>query len=299
MAQSQKWKKLGDIPERKLTPMLRQYVEAKAEYGDSLLFFRMGDFYEMFFEDAIEASNLLGLTLTSRDNAGQEERIPMAGVPVRTVDSYIAKAIRAGRMVSICDQVEDPKEAKGIVKRAVIRTVTPGTVMEPDLLEETSNNYLAALQVRDGRAGLAFVDVTTGEFLVAQVTEFSERLFVDELTRMAPAEVLLPESVDEAIFARLRARFDAVAFATRPDHEFDLDAAAEALMDHFDLGTLKGVGLEDDKEAAACAGALLSYANQMQRDGVPRLRLPRRYNPSAFVVLDGNTHRDYRLPYHT
>ncbi|HQK75827.1 MAG TPA: DNA mismatch repair protein MutS, partial [Candidatus Hydrogenedentes bacterium] len=120
------WKSLGDISERELTPMLRQYLEAKAESGDSLLFFRMGDFYELFFEDAIEASELLGLTLTSRDGAEKDARIPMAGVPVRAVDGYLARVIQAGRTVTICDQMEDPRQAKGVVRRAVTRTVTPG-----------------------------------------------------------------------------------------------------------------------------------------------------------------------------
>ncbi len=130
------WKKLGDISQANLTPMLRQYLEAKAESGDSLLFFRMGDFYELFFEDAVEAAELLGIALTSRDAVNKDDRIPMAGVPVRAVDGYLAKAIRAGRTVTICEQMEDPKDAKGIVKRAIVRTVTPGTVMEPQLLED-------------------------------------------------------------------------------------------------------------------------------------------------------------------
>ena len=149
------WKSLGDISERELTPMLRQYLEAKAESGDSLLFFRMGDFYELFFEDAIEASELLGLTLTSRDGAEKDARIPMAGVPVRAVDGYLARVIQAGRTVTICDQMEDPRQAKGVVRRAVTRTVTPGTVLEPDLLDAASNNYLAAFLVDGPAAGLA------------------------------------------------------------------------------------------------------------------------------------------------
>ncbi|NIA14853.1 MAG: DNA mismatch repair protein MutS [Nitrospiraceae bacterium] len=296
------WKKLSDIPERKLTPMLRQYIQAKAECGESLLFFRMGDFYELFFEDAIEASELLGLTLTSRDGGGKDDaRVPMAGVPVRTLDTYVAKAIKGGRTVSICDQIEDPKEAKGIVKRAVVRTITAGTVMEPDLLDETTNNYLAALTVSAAAAGLALVDVSTGEFLAAQLTGNVERILFDELTRMAPAEVLVAESADSidsdagALVGRLRAHFDAIPFTTRSEHDFDRRPAEECILDQFDLGTLKGIGLDDAPEATACAGALIAYVKDTQRDGVPQLRLPRRYSPAAFVVLDGNTQRNLEL----
>ena len=166
-----KWMKLSEVSQAQITPMVRQFMAAKAECGDSLLFFRMGDFYELFFEDAVEAAELLGLTLTSRDGADKESRIPMAGVPFRAVDGYVAKAIKAGRTVTLCDQVEDPKDAKGIVKRAVIRTITPGTVMEPDLLDDGTNNYLGALHTVGEAAGLALVDVTTGEFLVARIEE--------------------------------------------------------------------------------------------------------------------------------
>jgi len=289
------WKKLSDVNPRKLTPMLRQYLQAKAESGDSLLFFRMGDFFEMFFEDAIEASELLGLTLTSRDSGEREKRIPMAGVPVRTLDTYLAKAIKAGRTVSICDQIEDPKEAKGIVKRAVIRTVTPGTVMEPDLLEETTNNYLAAVTVAGEKAGLAFADVTTGEFLAAQVDADAEAALFDELTRMAPVEVLVPDDLDGGVLERLQARFEPTAFTTRPEDDFDRAIAGERLMEQFDLSTLKGLALDDAPEATACAGAVLAYVKNTQRDRVPHLRYPRRYSPAHFVVLDGNTQRNLEL----
>jgi DNA mismatch repair protein MutS len=318
---AQHWKKLSDISEARLTPMLRQYLQAKAECGDSWLFFRMGDFYEMFFDDAIEASQALGLTLTSRDGTDRGDRVPMCGVPYRTVDTYVARAIKVGKKVTICDQIEDPKEAKGIVKRAVIRTITPGTVMEPALLEETANNYLGALAVQQGKAGLAFVDVTTGEFLAAQVEADAERTLVDELTRMSPAEVLVPEAACTAaaagsrgeekgkrgkratgdaagadtLVARLRKRFEGVTFTARPDDDFDARTARERLLDQFGLSTLKGVGLEDAPEATACAGAVLAYVRATQRDAMPHLRLPRRYSPSHFVVLDGNTQRNLEL----
>jgi DNA mismatch repair protein MutS len=293
-ARQKKWKKLSDLSTEKLTPMLRQYMEAKAECGESLLFFRMGDFYELFFEDAVEAAELLGITLTSRDAVNKDDRIPMAGVPVRSVDGYLARCIKAGRTVAICEQVEDPKDAKGVVKRSIVRTVTPGTVMEADLLDERRNNYLAALDARDGKAGFALVDATTGEFLVAQVDADVDRVLVDELTRMAPAEVLVRTDAEHVVDA-LRQRFPSIAFTTRGDHEFDADYAEDMLKDQFGLGTLKGVRLDDAPQALACAGAVMAYLRDTQREAVPQLRLPRRYSPSEYVVLDGSTQRNLEL----
>ncbi len=274
--------------------MLRQYIEAKTACPDSLLFFRMGDFYELFFDDAVSASELLGITLTSRDAVNKDDRIPMAGVPVRSVDSYIARCIQAGRTVTICEQVEDPREAKGVVKRSVVRTVTPGTIMEPDLLEDRTNNYLAAIAVHDGRAGLALVDVTTGELVTAQINEHAERVLEDELTRMAPVEVLVPADNGD-LLELLQRRFEETAFTIREEHEFDADHAADLVGEQFGLGTLKGVALDDAPEALGCTGALLAYVRETQRDAVPHLRMPRRYSPSHFVVLDGNTQRNLEL----
>jgi len=259
------------------------------------LFFRMGDFFELFFEDAIEASQLLGLALTSRDDAKRGARIPMCGVPYRTVDTYVARVLKQGRTVTLCDQIEDPKEAKGIVKRAVVRTITPGTVLAPNVLDEGTNNYLAAILVRADKAGIALVDVTTGEFLAAQIDADVERTLFDELTRMGPAEVLAPEGMDVPCFERLKERFETITFTERPEDDFDVPLARERLLDQFGLQTLKGVGLEDTPEACACAGAALAYVKQTQRDTVPHLGLPRYYSPSSFVVLDGNTQRNLEL----
>ena len=292
---STNWAKLEDIPQNKLTPMLRQFIEAKSEAGDSLLFFRMGDFYELFFDDAIEAANLLGLTLTSRDSNERGERVPMAGVPFRNVDVYVARAIKAGRTVTLCDQIEDPKDAKGVVRRAVVRTITPGTIMEPNLLEETSNNYLAAIHVDGARGGLAFIDVTTGEFLVAQLDKDPLRTIADELVRMSPVEVLIAAELDSAVFDYLKEQFPSTRFARQPDNEFDDDSARDALRNQFDLITLKGLELENAREALACAGAVIAYVKRTQRDAVPHLRMPRRYSPSHYVVLDGNTQRNLEL----
>ncbi|MFA6241254.1 MAG: DNA mismatch repair protein MutS [Candidatus Hydrogenedentales bacterium] len=289
------WKKLEDISDAKLTPMLRQYLDAKSESGDSLLFFRMGDFYELFFEDAVEAAELLGIAVTSRDAVNKDDRIPMAGVPVRAVDGYIAKAIKAGRTVTICEQVEDPKEAKGVVRRAITRQITPGTVLEPNLLDDTANNYLGALLIHEGKAGLALVDVSTGEFLAAQIDRDIDRTLHDEFTRMSPVEMLVPAQSPGDTIARLRSRFPGIAFTERARDEFDEEDARTAITDHFGLRTLKGIGLDDAPHAVACAGAILAYIKTTHREGAPHLRFPRAYSPSNYVVLDGNTQRNLEL----
>ena len=292
-----KWKTLAEAAQGRLTPMLRQFIDAKAQSGDSLLFFRMGDFYELFFEDAIDAAETIGLTLTSRDGDSKDQsgRIPMAGVPVRSVDMYVAKLLKLGRTVTICDQVENPKDAKGIVKRAVVRTVTPGTLTEPELLDETTNNYLAAIWMDRDRGGLALADVSTGEFLAAQLNGDTQQSVDDELVRMAPAEVLIPETLNEQSTNDLHARFPSIRFTRRPEDTFDLEFAGQELREAFDLATLKGLELDDAPEAVRCAGATFAYIQETQRDTVPYLRPPRRYAPGQYVVLDGNTQRNLEL----
>ncbi len=296
------WIKLADVTPKQVTPMVRQFMEAKALAPDSLLFFRMGDFYELFFEDAVEAAEILGLSLTSRDSADKAARIPMAGVPVRAVDNYIAKAIKLGRTISICEQMEDPKSVKGIVKREIVRTVTPGTIMEPELLDESANNYLGAITANHTVGGLSFIDVSTGEFLVAEVKGEAgalavglERILTDELVRVAPVEVLVPGAMDPELLARLKYGFPEVSFTQRLDEDFETTYCREQITELFQLSSLKGVGLDDAPAATACAGAILTYVKETQRDRVPHLQLPRRYNPSGFVILDGNTQRNLEL----
>lgn len=290
-----KWLHTADISPHHTTPMLRQFLQAKAECGDSLLFFRMGDFYEVFLDDAIEAAELLNLALTSRDGIDKDRRVPMCGVPVRAVDAYIAKLVRMGRSVTICEQMEDPREAKGIVKRQVVRTITPGTVMEPELLEDGRNNYLAALVSSGDTAGGAFVDMTTGEFLTLSASSENGILF-DEIARLSPAEALINDTGDPAFTAALKKRFPDMVLTRRPEGAFDPDYAGDLLMNTFQLSTLKGLGaLEDSAAALACAGAVIAYIRETQRDAVPHLALPRHYQPSAYVALDSNTQRNLEL----
>ena len=207
--------------------MLQQYFGVKRQYPDALLFFRMGDFFELFFEDAKIAARVLGIALTSRS---KEQELPMAGVPVRTVDAYLRKLIEAGHTVVVCDQVEDPKQAKGLVERAVTRVVTAGTILEEALLESGRHNFLAALAL-DRRAGapgfaLAWLDLSTGRF---EATSFPAERLRDELHRLAPAELLLPlewkERTPPAAAWLLAAGRDGPALAWRPDHDFAADVA--------------------------------------------------------------------------
>ncbi len=290
-----KWMRIADISPHHATPMMRQFLQAKSECGDSLLFFRMGDFYELFFDDALATVELLNLALTSRDGVDKERRVPMCGVPVRAVDTYIARLVRMGRSVTICEQMEDPREAKGIVKRQVVRTVTPGTVMEPELLEDGRNNYLAAIASNGARAGAAFVDMTTGEFLTLS-TATQNGALLDEIARLAPAEALLAEEANADFETLLRNRFPEMAITRRSADVFDAEQARESLMRLFRLSTLKGLGaLEASPEALVCAGAVIDYIQETQRDAVPYLALPRHQQPSSYVALDGNTQRNLEL----
>jgi len=290
-----KWLHISDISPHHTTPMMRQLLQAKSECGDSLLFFRMGDFYEVFLDDALEVAGLLNLALTSRDGTDKEKRVPMCGVPVRAVDGYIAKLVRMGRSVTICEQMEDPREAKGIVKRQVVRTVTPGTVTEPELLENGRNNYLAAFLVSGDSGGAAFVDMTTGEFLTLSCSSNNGMLW-DEISRLSPVEALVMDKGDSVFAASLKKRFPDLVLTIRPEEDFSRDLACDLILDTFKLSTLKGLGaLEESEMALSCVGATLAYIRETQRDAVPHLALPRHYQPSAYVALDMNTQRNLEL----
>jgi len=185
------------------TPLMKQYKDIKSEHQDSILFFRLGDFYEVFYEDAVKTSKELGITLTSR-NREKDEDVPMAGVPYHSVNSYIAKLISKGYKVAICDQVEDPKLAKGIVKREVTKIITPGTIIDVDSLDSKSNNYLLSIRVDEDKIGIAYIDITTGEFKVTEIEESPEciRLF-NELNKIEPKEILVTNSFYETIKEKL------------------------------------------------------------------------------------------------
>ena len=233
-----------------LTPMMQQYRELKARDPDALLLFRMGDFYEMFGDDAERAAPLLGLALTSRDKG--DDAVPMAGFPHPALDSYLAKIVQAGLRAAVCEQVEDARLAKGLVKRDVVRIVSPGTLTDDELLDPRTANYLAAVVEHGPKLGLAWVDLSTGRFSLAGVmrTELS-----DEIARLCPSEILISELSIEAPWARLL-RGQCAAVTTRPSWDFQPEQARKTLFDHFQTVTLSGFGIDDRAIEVQAAGAL-------------------------------------------
>ena len=271
------------------TPLMQQWREAKSRHPDALVFFRVGDFFELFHEDAEEAARLLGLTLTSRNN-GAAANVPMAGVPVRARDEYIQRLVRMGRRVAICDQVEDPAEAKGIVRREITETITPGAVLSDVLLSERRNNFLVSLAEGVGGAmALAAADVSTGELLVVQVEPTALEA---ELARLEPAELLLPASWE----GRRIPGSDGVSLTHRPDWLFDPAIAADELRRRFRVHTLDGFGFEDGDDAlVAAAGALVAYLAEVQPQASEHLRPPRIERPGVGMALDEMTRRNLEL----
>lgn len=275
-----------------ITPMMRQYLEIKERHRDVFLFFRMGDFYELFFEDAKEASRILNITLTTRGTHLGED-IPMCGVPYHSVDTYLARMIEANRKVAICEQVEDPRQARGVVKRRVVRIVTPGTVIDDSLLQASKKNYLACI-VRTGAVwGLAFVELSTGEFRVTELDDFQE--MKRELSRIDPSELIVPKSLEEKLgrdeyFQRNRR---ICLFAA--DWIFDFKSALERLTRHYKVRTLDGFGMEKSVPGVAAAGGVLHYVGEHCPDALEQLNRISRYDLSEFMSLDEATKRNLEL----
>jgi len=256
----------------KITPMLQQYMEIKAAHEDAILFYRMGDFYEMFFDDAVVAAKILGITLTSRSSKNAENKIPMCGVPHHAASSYLAKLVKAGHRVAVCEQVEDPRQVKGgkIVKRDVIRVVTPGVTTDEQLLDDKSNRYLAAIFHTSDKSetpyGAGYLDISTGEFLVSEHADLDELL--DELSRMAPAELLIDESEDESdreVIANIRGLLPDLCLTKRAEHTFHFGTARDSLLEHFQTLNLGGFGCEHMKAGISAAGALMQYVLETQK----------------------------------
>ena len=263
------------------SPLLAQYREIKSRHRDAILFFRMGDFYEMFFEDAQVASRVLNITLTSRGDG-----VPLAGVPVKAAAEYLRQFIAAGHRVAICEQIEDPKFAKGIVKRAVVETVTPGAFLDDEWTPESRNNWLVALAPSAGRVGLAALDLSTGEFLLETVQNDD---LTEALGRLSPAEVVVPRDYELAIEA-------SVLRTGRDAWEFDPELAAEELTRRLQIASLDGLGLAaDDAPAVGAAGALLRYAMELQPQGLPHLARPTVRRSEALCWLDEMTRRNLEL----
>jgi DNA mismatch repair protein MutS len=276
------------------TPMMEQFQAIKDQNPDCLVFFRLGDFYELFGDDAREASRLLGLTLTARSSGeGRSIKVPMAGVPYHAAPGYIQRLLRAGRKIAVCEQVGDPK-AKGGMTRELVRVHTPGTALEDGYLDERSNNYLAALAVgRDGGLGLAWADNTTGEFAAMALPAEGAALDA-ELERLRPAELLLPDQgLDAGIESALRS---CPALQSRMDaFQFDPGSASRALKEQFQVATLEGYGLKDGTPALGAAGALLGYLKRTQRSGLAHLGGLRMHEEAKFLRLDAAAQRHLEL----
>ncbi len=263
-----------------ISPMMQQYLNIKEQNKDAILFFRMGDFYEMFFEDAQLVSKELELTLTGKD-CGLSERAPMCGVPYHAADTYVARLIDKGYKVAICEQIEDPATAKGLVERAVVRVVTPGTVIESAMLDEHKTNYILALFVQKERAGIAFCDVSTGEFYAYQISGVTQRLG-DELSRIAPREILGNEDAAKGFAAHISpvpiGVYDAVAF--------DYAAAARQLTDHFKIDTIQDLGFGESRLAVRAAGALMRYLTATQMNSLNHILAIKHYDANNYMTVD-------------
>jgi len=265
-----------------VTPLRKQYLRVKHKYPEAIVFFRLGDFYETFDEDAKVASRELDVVLTSRE-MGKGQRVPMAGIPHHALDNYLAKLINRGHKVAICEQLSPP--GKGLVERDVIRVVTPGTVVEPNLLESKSNNYLASLVVEDEQAGIAYVDISTSEFAT---TELPAERVMPELERLQPSEVLIPEDAQD--YAQLP-----FTISRLDDYWFDMEIAQEALLEHFAVATLEGYGCARLPLAIKAAGALIHYVKETQKETLPQLSKLATYSTDSFMTLDGQTIRNLEL----
>jgi DNA mismatch repair protein MutS len=270
-----------------LTPAMRQYLDIKAQNPDSILFFRMGDFYEMFFEDAKVASRLLGIALTSRD---REREVPMCGVPYHAAAGYIAKLVREGHKVAVCEQMTDPSEAKGIVERAVTKVITPGIALEDELLDPKANNFIAALCASKNSCGFSYMDVSTGEFALTGLNDLQSAL--EEVRRLRPLELLVESGQEEnESFSGLPVR----KITPLGKYDFDLPEATARLNKHFGTKTLDGFGCAGLDEPVRAAGALLGYIRDNQKTDLLHVRKLQQYFTADYLVLDSSTRRNLEI----
>lgn len=281
------------------TPLMRQYRQIKEKYPETLLLFRMGDFFETFEHDAIVASKILGITLTKRSN-GKASEVPLAGFPHHALDNYLPKLVRAGQRVAVCEQLEDPKFAKGIVKRDVIEVVTPGANFSEKLLDHKSNNFLAAIFIRDSICGLAFCDVSTGEFAASEI---HIKNLLEQIDNINPSEILISKREKDKVFKALDYEPDAAfnesqrrwLFTKVEDWVFNYDYANEVLTNHFGTQSLKGFGIADMKEGIIAAGCIMNYLNETQKNNLPHLKKITNYNFTDYIILDPSTKRNLEI----
>lgn len=275
------------------TPMMQQYLEIKKEYKDYILFYRLGDFYEMFFEDAKQVSKELELTLTGK-NCGAEERAPMCGVPYHAVEGYLNKLVGRGYKIAVCEQVEDPKTAKGIVKREVIRIVTPGTNTDAQALEETKNNYIMCIVYLADKYGISIADVSTGDYFATEVD--SERKLIDELNKYCPAEIICNEAffMSGVDLDDIKNRLNICVSALEAWY-FSEDTAIGILKEHFKIHSLESIGLNDFACGSIAAGALLKYLYETQKNSLSHMSSIHPYVTGKFMVIDSSTRRNLEL----
>ena len=283
------------------TPMMKQYFEIKKQYEDCILFFRLGDFYEMFLEDAIVASRELEITLTSRGSKDKVNKILMCGVPFHSADGYIAKLVEKGFKVAICEQVEDPSEAVGIVKREVVRVVTPGTIIDNHVLDDKNNNYLACiyLDTKTSGVGISYVDISTGELYTTEITSQDKSMstiLIDEIAKIRPTELIVSNSVMEfeKIVEDIKKKFD-ILVNPYPDWAFEYDLASENIKRQLEVLNLEGLDLEDKKHATVSTGSLLEYLNETQKTALNHINSINVYSMENFMVLDISTRRNLEL----
>lgn len=280
-----------------MTPMMEMYCKTKEEYKDCILFYRLGDFYEMFFDDAITASRELEITLTGKD-CGMEERAPMCGIPYHAYENYMNRLVEKGYKVAICEQVEDPKQAKGLVKREVVQIVTPGTNMSVGSLNETKNNYLMSI-FYDDKYGISFADITTGDFFTTEVESFSK--VMDEISKFTPVEILVNETVSleengsiGISLSNLREK-DHTMITVMEDWYYDYDMDERLIKDQFHMMNLEGLGLKDYPNAVRSVGCLLYYLKDTQKGSVDHINHISTYHVEDFVVLDSASRRNLEL----
>ena len=276
-----------------LTPMMQQYVEVKEKYKDCILFYRIGDFYEMFFEDAITASKVLEITLTGKD-CGQEERAPMCGVPYHACDVYLNKLIENGFKVAICEQVEDPKLAKGLVKRDVIRVVTPGTNMSQAILDENTNNYLMSIYLSKDMSGVSVVDITTGEFKTCRISSIAK--LADEINKYSPSEII---GNDDFLNAPLDFEYmkdrQKIAISKTPEHYFNQSICEDVISRQLGTNNMAGLGLSDMPESIYSTGALLQYLHETQKNSLEHINKLEIYSIDDYMIIDSSTRRNLEL----
>ena len=275
------------------SPMMQHYLKTKEEYKDCILFYRLGDFYEMFFDDALVVSKELELTLTGKD-CGQAERAPMCGIPFHAAETYLNRLVTNGHKVAICEQVEDPKQAKGIVKREVIRIVTPGTNLNTQALDETKNNYLMSIVYLGEKIGVSIADFSTGDYFVTELSSGSE--LIDEINKFVPSEIITNEyfSMSGIDLTAVNDKLG-ITMSTLDSWYFDEDTCIKKLLTHFKVGVLDGLGLKDYTAGTIAAGALLLYLYEMQKGSVDHITSIVPYTTGKYMLIDSSSRRNLEL----